>query len=1074
MPEADRGAILQTCQLLCEPGSVVELRALDAISAGWPMPHTVAGYFRDWRRLAAAAAGQQARGIYLTLNPVAEALLARAVNRLKDCRRSDPLTKDPDIVRRRWLPIDLDSVRPSGISATDAEHALALARAREVAAWLAAQGWPAPVLADSGNGSHLLYRVDLPAAGPEGDLVRGALAALAHRFTDALVRVDAENHNPARIWKLYGTVACKGDATADRPHRLSRVLDAPAEPAVVDPALLAALAARLPAPSPRAHTGRSPADHAQADLPDFDLEGWIRDHSLAVSAVPGWEEGQRWVFDVCPWNPEHTDRSAYIVRLANGAIAAGCHHNSCAGRDWSALRELVEGPGRTRYGRPAAVARRAAGRSSDRAAPPSRTESAPAVADLPAAGADERAAEDAAGAVPVSAATGSSSFPLTGAADAPSAADGGLPVLPEPAGADAAPGEAAACGAPAAAVDDCTDMCADDIDEILAEIRAAPDRDAVEDLLPELTPRCVGLDRNALLRVDRALHKAGIPQERIRDWRRALAEQRRAARSTEPPAEDGVLPPVDPQRLADFAPFVRWRLGHGGRAGVGRNAKEFVGAELRGFLLRRGCLLYEARHNDAERTPYLLTDACRTIAIAGRGNLPLEAALAEAGLNASEPAYEWVVSDLASTAYNFGRQVSMHRYSFTDTAAQAVHISCGPDSYVSARPGRPLVRKRNGEDNIIFDAAAVFPAWDPTAAPADFRTLVGFQPPLVAPAEALGYTPEIQRSLLYAYVLGVLSGQRPLPIGMLIGGKGGGKSTAGRSILRQLLGPDANLGTLGSDPRDLTVRAACQALVTFDNLDTPPEPWALDAIAACVTGAAKIERELYTNARMIDIIMDAALLVTTRTAPFDRADIIERILPLFTDDLADGDRISEQRIYAEIAARRSATLAFMARLAADMLPLRLAAPADLPGRFVDFAQLVYSYYAVEGRAEEARPALVAWQRAYTLAIGEPDPLLKAIVEYLPPGGFQRLTATQLTRQLATALHDAGDEALPYMGGAKAIAGRLRELKGALEQLGLRCRVEQDKIKGQSFFTILPPRGAGPGAVAAAAAQPALA
>ncbi len=1067
MPETDRAAILEACQLLCEPGSVVELRALDAISAGWPMPHTVAGYFRDWHRLAAAAAGQQARGIYLTLNPVAEALLARAVNRLKDCRRSDPLTKDPDIVRRRWLPIDLDAVRPSGISATDAEHALALARAREVAAWLAGQGWPAPILADSGNGSHLLYRVDLPAVGREADLVRDALAALDHRFTDALVRVDAENHNPARIWKLYGTVACKGDATPDRPHRLSRILEAPAAPAVVDPALLAALAARRP-------QARPAAGRAQPGRPDFDLEGWLRDHGLAVSAAKEWEEGTRWVFDVCPWNPEHTDRSAYIVRLANGAIAAGCHHNSCAGRDWRALRELVEGPGWNRDGRPAAVASLPAARSVARAAASSRGEPAPAVADLAAAGADERVAEDAAGAASASAATGSFSLPLTGPADASSAAAGGLPALPESAGADAGSCDCAAPDAPTAAVDDCTDMCADDIAAILAEIRAAPDRDAVEDLLPELTPRCVGLDRNALLRVDRALHKAGIPQERIRDWRRALAEQRRAARATEPPAEDGVPPPVDPQRLADFAPFVRWRLGHGGRAGVGRNAKEFVGAELRGFLLGRGRLLYEARHNDAERTPYLLTDACRTIAIAGRGNLPLEAALAEAGLNASEPAYEWVVSDLASTAYNFGRQVSMHRYSFTDTAAQAVHISCGPDSYVSARPGRPLVRVRNGEDNIIFDAAAVFPAWDPTAAPADFRTLVGFQPPLVAPAEALGYTPEIQRSLLYAYVLGVLSGQRPLPIGMLIGGKGGGKSTAGRSILRQLLGPDANLGTLGSDPRDLTVRAACQALVTFDNLDNPPEPWALDAIAACVTGAAKIERELYTNARMIDIIMDAALLVTTRTAPFDRADIIERILPLFTDDLADGDRISEQRIYAEIAAQRSATLAFMARLAAEMLPLRRDAPADLPGRFVDFAQLVYAYYAVEGRAEEARPALAAWQRAYTLAIGEPDPLLKAIVEYLPPNGFQRLTATQLTRQLATALHDAGDEALPYMGGAKAIAGRLRELRGALEQLGLRCRVEQDKIKGQSFFTILPPRGAGPGAVVASSAQPALA
>ena len=100
---------------------------------------------------------------------------------------------------------------------------LALARAREIRAYLQAQGWPEPLLADSGNGAHLLYRVDLPA--DDGGLVAGALAALAFRFTDALVSVDEKNFNPARIWKLYGTVAAKGDATPERPHRLSRLVE---------------------------------------------------------------------------------------------------------------------------------------------------------------------------------------------------------------------------------------------------------------------------------------------------------------------------------------------------------------------------------------------------------------------------------------------------------------------------------------------------------------------------------------------------------------------------------------------------------------------------------------------------------------------------------------------------------------------------------------------------------------------------------------------------------------------------------------------------------------------------------
>jgi len=223
MMQHDRDEIRRTCDLLFAPGQVAELRALDAVTREWRRPHTVSGYFDDWDKLAAAAMSIQARGVYVTLNPVNPALLARAHNRVRDMQAGDASTSDSDIVVRRWLPIDCDPVRPSGISATEAEHELALARAREIRAYLQAQGWPEPLLADSGNGAHLLYRVDLPV--DDGGLVAGALAALAFRFTDALVVVDEKNFNPARIWKLYGTVAAKGDHTPERPHRLSRLVE---------------------------------------------------------------------------------------------------------------------------------------------------------------------------------------------------------------------------------------------------------------------------------------------------------------------------------------------------------------------------------------------------------------------------------------------------------------------------------------------------------------------------------------------------------------------------------------------------------------------------------------------------------------------------------------------------------------------------------------------------------------------------------------------------------------------------------------------------------------------------------
>ena len=59
------------------------------------------------------------------------------------------------------------------------------------------------------------------------------LAVLDAFFSDDAVHCDTANCNAARIWKLYGTTACKGDDTAERPHRKARIVSAPDEAAVV-------------------------------------------------------------------------------------------------------------------------------------------------------------------------------------------------------------------------------------------------------------------------------------------------------------------------------------------------------------------------------------------------------------------------------------------------------------------------------------------------------------------------------------------------------------------------------------------------------------------------------------------------------------------------------------------------------------------------------------------------------------------------------------------------------------------------------------------------------------------------
>jgi len=313
---------------------VVEVRALaDGV--------THSGYFDDYESLARAVealdADPSVAGIYVTLNPVNPDLLARRANRIKmRLSRKDATTADADIVRRRHFPVDIDPIRPSGVSSTDGEHAAALDAAERIAAYLAEQGFPEPLVADSGNGAHLLYRIDLPNDDAATEVVRGALATLDALFSNDVITVDTANHNAARIWKLYGTLSRKGDSTPQRPHRRSKILSVPAEIEIVPLERLQHLARLLP-------DGEPPQPKKTTHTPGIDLAAWLLDHGIAVQSTRPYLGGTLYVLEDCPFSSAHKD-GAFAIQFASGAIFAGCHHASCGGgaQRWPELRAMYE------------------------------------------------------------------------------------------------------------------------------------------------------------------------------------------------------------------------------------------------------------------------------------------------------------------------------------------------------------------------------------------------------------------------------------------------------------------------------------------------------------------------------------------------------------------------------------------------------------------------------------------------------------------------------------------------------------------------------------------------------------
>jgi hypothetical protein len=214
-------------RLLIAPDQIVELRAL-GVQRGKVRPHTEAGFFDADHLTELAKAALEvtplARGVYFTLNPLKPDLLARRCNRIAWAAEGE-LAKDTDILTRRWLLVDADPKRDRHISASDAEKAYAHETVIAVREHLTSRGWPEPILADSGNGFHLLFRIDLPA--DDGGCVKRILQALAAKFDTEHVEIDQKVFNLSRICKLPGTFARKGDDVPARPHRRARLVEIP-------------------------------------------------------------------------------------------------------------------------------------------------------------------------------------------------------------------------------------------------------------------------------------------------------------------------------------------------------------------------------------------------------------------------------------------------------------------------------------------------------------------------------------------------------------------------------------------------------------------------------------------------------------------------------------------------------------------------------------------------------------------------------------------------------------------------------------------------------------------------------
>ena len=360
-------------RLLFKPGQLVELRARTA-DTGWR-----GFYFTDHERLADVVKklddDYRVVALYYVINPCKPNLIkTRETCTCGPCKGGglvvdnptdsqveqilngprQHLTSNDEVDTLVWMFTDVDTTRAKGFeheSSTNEEKAAAMNVARSVLSHLTEKGWPQPLLADSGNGFHLLYRVNLTNTAHNVNQLVDVLKALKAQFSNDAAEIDASVHNPARLTRAYGSTTRKGTNTAERPYRQNSLK----EPQVpVTQVTLDNLLTMI--------TESPTAGHRSDDMPEldpaFDPQDWItwyKDQgAFRIEGDKEWQGKPILATDICLYaGRKHSGDDFKAGFIIGDTFGYKCFSDECAEKTikeiYKWLREAEDDQGNPLY-----------------------------------------------------------------------------------------------------------------------------------------------------------------------------------------------------------------------------------------------------------------------------------------------------------------------------------------------------------------------------------------------------------------------------------------------------------------------------------------------------------------------------------------------------------------------------------------------------------------------------------------------------------------------------------------------------------------------------------------------------
>lgn len=325
----NEAAIRQWYDVFKDNNELVEIRILDPETR-----KTYSGYFTNIEDILREVSRYDRSNIYFTLNVINPACYGRE-QKDKISTRPKSTTSDSDIIARKWCLIDIDCEKPSDTNSTDEEKEAAKQVVNSVYKFLRDEGFEPPVICDSANGWHLLYKQAMRATTENTEIMKKFLQVLDMYFSTDKVKIDISTFNNSRICKLYGTVSRKGSDTVDRPQRLSGFVRVPREVRVTSNEYFAKVASYLPQPEKKDKYNNYGAT-------SFDLDEFLRKHNIAVDRVIEDRDYTKYILKNCPFNSSHSAPDSAVFKMRDGSFGFKCLHASDSHYTFRDFRTLFE------------------------------------------------------------------------------------------------------------------------------------------------------------------------------------------------------------------------------------------------------------------------------------------------------------------------------------------------------------------------------------------------------------------------------------------------------------------------------------------------------------------------------------------------------------------------------------------------------------------------------------------------------------------------------------------------------------------------------------------------------------